>query len=57
MFFFIKVAIVKISLHIKRNPNQDRSWYQELGIAVMCLTMLLFKGMWIRKAVEPFSGK
>ena len=42
MFFFIKVAIVKISLHIKRNPNQDRSWYQELGIAVIGLTRLLF---------------
>ena len=53
---FIRVA----SFHSKGNPNEDKIWYQEWGIAVRGLTMLLFGGMWIWelwiwKAVECFK--
>jgi hypothetical protein len=42
------------------NPDLYRSWYQEWGIAVIGLTMLLFERMWIWglciwKAMECFK--
>ena len=43
-----------------RNSSSDRNWYQEWGIAVIDLTMLLFErmwiwGLWIWNTVECFK--
>jgi hypothetical protein len=58
MLFFIRLALVMMSVHSCKTLRQN--WYQEWGIAVIVLTMLLFErmwgwGFWIWKAVEYFK--
>ena len=52
-FSFIRVAMVMVSPRSNRNPNEDRSWYQALGIAGIGCTMFLLGVLW--KAVESFK--
>jgi hypothetical protein len=57
MLFFIRFALVMVSVHSSRTPSKTEVGTRDWGIAVIGLTMLLFEIMWILelwiwKAVE-----
>ena len=47
MLFFIRFALVKVSVHSSRTPSKTEVGTRDWGIAVIRLTMLLFEIMWI----------
>ena len=45
MLFFIRVAMVMVSLHSNRKYNEDRRNTKDWGVAVISLTMLFKRNM------------
>jgi hypothetical protein len=58
--FFIRLALIMVSVHSSKTPTKTEVTTRDWGIAVIGLTMLLFERMWILelwiwKAVECFK--
>jgi hypothetical protein len=49
------VVVVTMSRHSNKTQTKTKVGTRNWGIAVVGLTMLLLRGMWIRKAVECFK--
>ena len=47
MLFFIRLALVMVSVHSSKTLTKTEVGTRDWGIAVIGLTMLLFERMWI----------